>query len=99
MSQEFEFVEQLRKKLAPLRVTVDLELEDHCFYLIIDGTASYEDPADWIRKWTSFFNFASANAYSHYGVVWESNPNRAVLITPTRIKFTIGSLMDILKNA
>lgn len=88
---EIPFVTEILEKVAPIGVTVEVELRKDKYYVIIDGTNTYENPEKWEKHWGGFAYFANAQmkAHSHY------KPKQ---LTKTRIEYKIGNIMDILKN-
>jgi hypothetical protein len=92
MEDKFEFVERFKKELAPIKVTVDLEFRKQKYYLIVDGTATYADPATWDEHWTGFDAFASYRFRQYV----KSKPK---VLAPARVEFKLGSLLDIIKQA
>jgi len=88
---EFTFVNQLQEQLAPLKVTVDLQTRNQIYVLTIDGTATYKDLSLWDNRWGGFENFGNGYTRAHT----RSKPN---LLSPTRIEYELGTLLDILKQ-
>lgn len=91
-SDSFPKIKELEKLLKPLRIEVELNFVDNVYYLIVDGTRTYEDPAKWEISWISFENYVS----SHVKKIVKDKPK---LLTKTRLEYTIGTILDILKTA
>ena len=88
---EIPFVDAIRNRLQPMRVTIDVELRKDQYYLVMDGSQTYPDPAKWDMIWGGFLLFATFHLRDH--VHYEPKQ-----LTTTRVEFKIGSVMDILKN-
>jgi hypothetical protein len=88
---EIPFVDAVRERVRPMRVTVDVELRRDKYYLIMDGSQTYCDPDKWHMMWGGFVVFATFHVRDHV----HYKPKQ---LTTTRVEFKIGSVMDILKN-
>lgn len=89
---EIPFVDIVRERIRPMRVRLTVELRRDKYYLIIDGTETYPgNPEKWESMWGGFVVFATFHLREHV----HYKPKH---LTPTRIEFKIGSVMDILKN-
>jgi hypothetical protein len=88
---EIPFVDVVQQRVRPMRVRLTVELRRGKYYLIIDGTETYPDPAKWDTMWGGFLVFATFHLRDHV----HYKPKQ---LTKTRVEFKIGSVMDILKN-
>jgi hypothetical protein len=88
---EIPFVDAVRERVRPMRVTVDIDLRRDTYYVVIDGSKTYTDPEKWDSMWGGFAVFATFHLREHV----HYKPKQ---LTKTRIEFKIGSVMDILKN-
>ena len=88
---EIPFVDAVRERVRPMRVTIDVELRKDKYYLIVDGSKTYPDPEKWESMWGGFVVFATFHLRDHV----HYTPKQ---LTKTRVEFKIGSVMDILKN-
>lgn len=90
---EFEIVEKIKTTLGPLGVKVTVYEKNNIYYLELDGTGIFPDAADWEVNWGR--NFAEFTKWYVKGYV-KGKPKS---LTETHVKYKIGSLMDILKDA
>jgi hypothetical protein len=88
---EIPFVDEVRQRVKPMRVTIDVELRRDTYYIVVDGSKTYPDPEKWDSMWGGFVVFATFHLREHV----HYKPKH---LTTTRIEFKIGSVMDILKN-
>lgn len=91
MDANFEFIDQLKKELAPIDVSIDVEFRKQKYYITVDGTKTYTDPAEWASNWNDFSTFASYQLRDYV-------TTKPKVITPTRVEFKVGSLLDIIKH-
>ena len=89
---DFPEIKKIEKLFKPLRIELELISRKDIYYLIIDGTKTYEDPGKWELSWISFENYVS----SHVRKIVTGKPK---LLTKTRLEYKIGTLLDILKTA
>jgi len=88
---EIPFVDVVRERVQPMRVTMNVELRGDEYFLIMDGTKTYPDPDKWEMMWGGFVVFATFHLRDHV----HYKPKQ---LTTTRVEFKIGSVIDILKN-
>lgn len=89
-----ELEQTLKKNVAPLKIKLDLVYHDNVYYIEMDGTETYRDLNSWITKWPSGLEgFGTSFLRLH-----KITPQGCSEIRPAVMRFTIGSLFDILKQ-
>lgn len=78
---------------APLKIKVSLRCVKDKYYIIFDGTSTYEDPKSWNRFWNGFDKFV------FHMLTKKGFKNDCLVIKDeTHIVAYIGTLFDFLKQ-
>ena len=93
MQEHFEFVEKLKAEVGPMGVSVVMKEVNGVFYLELDGTSTYPDAKEWIDNWgVDFAGWTRWYVSKHY------RSRKPKSLTGTKVKYKIGTIMDILKD-
>ena len=91
---EFEFVEAIKKRLAPIRVNVSLEVKDQSYFLIFNSE-TFKDPATKTRWGTVYLPFEEfcAIVVGRY-----FKPLKIEKKSDTCVEMEIGNIFDLVKS-
>jgi hypothetical protein len=92
---EFEFIKLLEKDLKPLKISVELVSRDHSYYVVLDGSRTFEKTpgTTWHDDYMQFEVFTTMFVKRYFTPVSISNP------TLSSTEYEIGNVFDLVKNA
>lgn len=92
MEEQFAFIKQLKQWIGPVGVTIDIYQVKGIYYLELDGTTVYSKVSDWNDNWGVDF---AGWTWWYVGKFCKRKPKS---LTETKVKYKIGTIMDILKD-
>ncbi len=91
----FEFVETIKKRLAPINVTVEMVIRDQSYFLVLNGNETFDENKTKLSWGTVYLPFKD---FSKIVVGRYFKPKEVNVVSPTCIEFEIGNVFDLVKN-
>lgn len=92
-----EIIDAIVKDIGPLKITVDCELIDHVYYLVVDGNGTYPDAGQWAVKWGMEFQdlvLVFLHKHIHKALAQQD----VEVISGAKVRVKLGSILDFVKE-